>query len=96
MNFFLRLNPPRPTFPGDITDDERTIMTSHIEYWQPYLENGTLLVFGPVMDPKGVFGMAVISVDSEEHARELAVNDPATRIGTVDVIPMKASVKKKA
>jgi len=92
--FFLRLNPPRPDFPDDMTNRERGIMQEHIEYWKPYLNDGTLIVYGPVMDPKGTFGMAVLCVDDEEQARQLASHDPAAAIGSIDVLPMKAVIKQ--
>jgi uncharacterized protein YciI len=93
-HFFARLNPPRATFPADITEEERNIMQRHVAYWTPYLNDGTLIVFGPVMDPKATFGMAVLAVDNEEQARQLVNNDPATALGTVDIFPMKAVTKQ--
>jgi uncharacterized protein YciI len=93
-HFFIRLNPPRSTFPADITEDERNVMQRHIAYWMPYLNDGTLIVFGPVMDPKGTFGIAVLAVDNQEQARLLVNNDPATALGTVDIFPMKAVTKQ--
>ena len=53
-----------------MTADERNIMQQHIAYWSPYLNDGTLIVFGPVMDPKGGFGIAVIAVDNEEPLKQ--------------------------
>ena len=89
-HFIVRLNPPRPTFAADMTDDEKAVMQRHVTYWMPYLNDGTLIVFGPVMDPKATFGMAVLAVDNEEQLDQLVKNDPATALGTVDVFPMKA------
>src|SRR6185436_20754447 len=78
-HFFLRLNGPRPTFPADITDAERAVMGEHTVYWKALTDKGTCIVLGPVMDPKGVFGMAVVEVANEAEARSLVDGDPTTR-----------------
>jgi hypothetical protein len=53
-------------------------------------------VYGPVADPKGVWGLGVIRVKNEEQMRELVERDPAVlaRIGaSYEVLPMlKAAV----
>ncbi len=94
IHFFLKLNPPRPSFTIDMTQDERNIMQQHIAYWAPYLNDGSLIVFGPVMDPKGGFGIAVISVDNEEQLKQLVANDPANAIGSYEMYPMRAVTKQ--
>ncbi|MGZ4036003.1 MAG: YciI family protein, partial [Bacteroidia bacterium] len=66
-HYFLKLNPPRASFMMDMSDEERTIMQKHVAYWKPYVDNGTVIVLGPVFDPKGGFGIAVIAVDEEEQ-----------------------------
>ena len=92
--FFVRLNSPRPTFPMDMSDEERATMQRHAAYWMPYLNDGTLIVFGPVMDPKGVFGVAVLAVENEEQLHQLVNNDPAATLGSVDVFTMRAVIKQ--
>ena len=66
-HFFLKLNPPRTSFTLDMTEAERGIMMKHVAYWKPYVDDGTVIVLGPVADPKGGYGMAVVAVDSEEY-----------------------------
>ncbi len=61
-NYFLKLNPPRPSFATDMSDEERTIMQKHVAYWAPYVNDGTVIVLGPVMDPKGIYGIAVLRI----------------------------------
>lgn len=96
-HFFLRLNSPRPTFPADITDAERAVMGEHGAYWKPLVDKGTCIVLGPVMDPKGVFGMAVVDVASEAEARTLVAGDPTTRakLGSWDVMAMSTAMVRK-
>jgi hypothetical protein len=50
--FFLKLNPPRATFMADMTAEEKGVMQKHVAYWAPYVNDGTVVVLGPVMDPK--------------------------------------------
>lgn len=88
--FFLKLNPPRPSFALDMSPEERNIMLSHVAYWAPYVENQTIVVLGPVMDPAGPFGMAVIAVDNEEELNRLVAADPANGLNRYDVFPMRA------
>jgi hypothetical protein len=59
-----------------MTDDERTIMQEHAAYWKSYMDKGMVHVFGPVLDPKGVYGFGVVSVDDEQQLKEFINNDP--------------------
>jgi uncharacterized protein len=92
-HFFLRLNPPRATFMQDMTIEEKSIMQRHVAYWNPYLEDGTVIVMGPVYDHAGGFGMAVVVVDSEDQVQELIDLDPAKALGQYDIFPMRAVTK---
>jgi hypothetical protein len=51
--FVFRLEAPRPTFALDMTDEEREIMARHAAYWQPLIDSGQMVVFGPVLDGSG-------------------------------------------
>jgi hypothetical protein len=37
------------------------------------------LVFGPVSDPKGVYGLAIIETEDETIAHDIRINDPAIK-----------------
>jgi len=90
-HFYLRLNPPRASFIADMTDEEKLIMQKHGEYWRPYTQDGTVIVLGPVFDPKAGFGMAVLQVDDEKQLEALIAKDPALAIGSYEIYPMRAS-----
>jgi hypothetical protein len=78
MHFFYKLVPPRPTFAQDMCAEEAAMMGRHAMYWKSRIESGLrVFALGPVADPAGVFGMAVIEVESDASAHELARNDPA-------------------
>ena len=86
--FFLKLNPPRASFMLDMTDEEKAIMQKHVAYWAPYVQDGTVMALGPVADPKGGYGIAIVRVDTEEQLKQLMANDPANGLNTYEVHPM--------
>jgi hypothetical protein len=92
-HFFLKLNPPRASFTMDMSEDEQNIMRMHVAYWAPYVNDGTAIVLGPVMDPKGGYGIAVVSVESEDQLNQIIANDPANGLNTYEVYPMRAITK---
>jgi uncharacterized protein len=80
--FVLRLKAPRPDFAQTMTDEEREIMGRHAAHWQPYLQAGRLVVFGPVMTDAGSFGLAVVEAEDEQELRNFAAADPVVTTGT--------------
>jgi uncharacterized protein YciI len=83
--FVLRLQAPRPTFALDMSDEERDIMRRHAAYWQPRIDTGEVVVFGPVLDSGGSWGLGVIDSDDEDELRAFAAGDPAVTTGTATV-----------
>jgi uncharacterized protein len=93
--FVYRLIPPRPAFgPGQMTDEEAAIMGEHAAYWSQLLEDGRAVVFGPVMDPGGNWGLAVVEAETAADVLALRDEDPAVSSGlaTADVLPMAVAV----
>jgi uncharacterized protein YciI len=82
--FVLRLKAPRPNFALDMTDQEREIMGRHAAHWQPYIESGQMVVFGPVLHSTGSFGLAVIEAEDEDELRAFAERDPVVTTGTAE------------
>ena len=91
QHFYVKLVPPRPTFPVDMTGQERATMLQHVEYTRGLFAQGKVLIFGPVLDPAGPFGMAVFEVDDESQVHQLMKDDPSVRGGLnlFTVMPMK-------
>jgi uncharacterized protein YciI len=83
--FVFRLIAPRPTFALDMTDEEREIMGHHAAYWQPYLESGQMVAFGPVLDDTGSWGLAVVEAEDEAELRAFAAGDPVLTTGTARI-----------
>ena len=80
--FVFRLKAPRPTFALDLTEEEREVMGRHAAYWQPLVEAGRMVVFGPVLDSTGSWGLGVVEADDEDEIRSFAAGDPAVTTGT--------------
>jgi uncharacterized protein len=80
--FVFRLIAPRPTFALDMTDEERQIMGRHAAHWQPMIDAGRMVVFGPVLDATGSWGLGVVEADNEAEIRALAAQDPVVTTGT--------------
>ena len=80
--FVFRLTSPRATFALDMSDQEREIMARHALYWRPWIESGQMVIFGPVLDSSGSWGLGVVEADDEEALRAFAANDPVVTTGT--------------
>jgi uncharacterized protein len=80
-HFFLKLIPPRPSFPFDMDDDERSLMAEHAAYLQGHFDAGKVVAYGPVLDAAGPYGMAVLAVADEAEARRLCEDDPTVSAG---------------
>lgn len=99
MSYYLfKLTPPRPTFPQDMTPAEREVMQAHSVYWSALANKGVAIVVGPVADPAGAWGVAVVEVADEAAARALADSDPVTTSGLAfqyDILPMLQALLRK-
>jgi hypothetical protein len=97
--FFMKLVPPRSTFPHDGTDEEMAAMTRHADYWRQKAQAGTAIVVGPVFETEGAWGMAVVEVDDQKGAKVLADADPiiTSDFGfRFDILPMPSIILRPA
>jgi uncharacterized protein YciI len=96
QHYYFELIPPRPTFPQDITSDERDLMEKHATYFQQHFDLGMLLLYGPVMAPRGAFGLGILEVADETEARQFAENDPSVRAGLnrFELYPMRVAASR--
>ena len=81
MYFVYKLVPPRPTFAVDMDEAEAALMGKHAAYWGDQLKQGKVVVFGPVMDPAGVWGLGVLDTEDETEAHGLVLDDPVIDAG---------------
>jgi len=77
VHFLVRLLPPRPSFPEDMTASETDIMQRHVAYWTGLMQKGVVLLFGPVADPQGAWGVGIVRVGDLAEAEGLREGDPA-------------------
>ena len=59
-------------------------MGQHAAHWQRYIDAGQMVVFGPVLDEYGSWGLGVLEVDEEDEddLRAFAASDPVVTSGT--------------
>ena len=57
-------------------------MSRHAAHWQPLVDSGQMVVFGPVLDSTGSWGLGVVEADDEDELRAFAAGDPAVTTGT--------------
>jgi uncharacterized protein len=60
-------------------------MRRHAAHWRPHIESGRMVVFGPVLDETGSFGLGVIEADDEDELRAFAAADPVVTSGTAQI-----------
>jgi uncharacterized protein YciI len=85
--FFFRLTPPRADFAQTMTPAEQQAMAAHQDYWQQLLADGRVVVYGPVADPEGVWGLGVLRAADRAEVLAIGENDPSVTAGvnTFDV-----------
>jgi uncharacterized protein YciI len=66
-----------------MTDEEREIMARHAAHWQPLIDSGQMVVFGPVLDGSGSWGLGVVEAEDEDELRTFAAQDPVVTTRTV-------------
>jgi uncharacterized protein len=97
--FFCRLTPPRPSFALDMSPAEKSTMAAHAAYWQAQADKGAAVIFGPVADPKGVWGLGIVEAETEAQARALIAADPVTsaELGLgYEIYPMMAAIVRRS
>ena len=93
--FLTRLIPPRPDFPRTMSEQEAKAMGEHAAYCRGLLASGQAVVFGPVADPAGVWGLGVVRGADEAAVWALTDADPVIRAGLglrYEVIPMISAI----
>jgi uncharacterized protein YciI len=96
MPFFVYRFTPRPDFQQSMTETEAAIMNSHVAYWQDLADKRTAVVFGPVADPAGGWGVAIVEADSESQVEAIRAADPVVinDLGPVAVLPMPTAITR--
>ena len=79
--FLFRLVPPRADFAQTMTPEEHQAMTEHMEYWRQLLRDGRVVVYGPVADPEGVWGLGVLRAADRAEVLAIGERDPSVTAG---------------
>ena len=72
----------------------RAVMIDRAAYWAPLVEDGTVIVLGPVADPAGAYGLGVVRAADAGANAALLAEDPAIKSGRgfrYDTAPMMAT-----
>lgn len=77
----------------EMSDSEKAIMQQHVVYWGNLLEKGIATAYGPVLDPKGAYGIGVLCVQSDEELQDVIAGDPANGLNKYEYSPMRAVYK---
>jgi uncharacterized protein YndB with AHSA1/START domain/uncharacterized protein YciI len=96
-HYIFRLIPPRPSFDQDMSDHERSIMAAHAQYWSGLMATGRVVVYGPVRDSTGAWGLGVLEAASVDELHGLMGQDPAITSGLAryDVGEMAVAVVRR-
>lgn len=96
--FFCKLHSPRPTFGQDMTPAEAKLMQEHAAYLRGFAEQGRAVVFGPVADPKGFYGIGVWELPDDWDINAICAADPTIKSGLgfwYEINPMPRAVVRK-
>lgn len=91
LHFLCRLLPARADFMQTMTAEERAVMQAHVGYWTGKVATGNALLFGPVADPSGGYGIGIIRVSNLAEIEALRDADPAMQAGIgfrYEIVPM--------
>jgi uncharacterized protein YciI len=95
--FFCKLHAPRPTFATDMTPAEREVMANHVAYLKAFSEKRQAIVYGPVADPAGAFGIAIWELPDEVDIHAICAGDPTIKSGLgfrYEIHPMPRAVAR--
>jgi uncharacterized protein YciI len=77
--YVCRLIPPRASFMQDMDAAEAAVMRAHVAYWTELAGRGVALLFGPVADPAGGWGLGIIEAADAAELATLTAADPVMR-----------------
>jgi uncharacterized protein YciI len=64
-----------------MTTEEQSAMAEHMQYWQRLLHEGRVVVYGPVADPEGVWGLGVLRAADRAEVLAIGERDPSVTAG---------------
>jgi uncharacterized protein YciI len=81
-----------------MTEEEREVMGRPAAHWQPFIDSGHMVVFGPVLDGTGSWGLGVVEAEDEDELRAFAAKDPVviTNTATIEMGKMLAGYVRRS
>lgn len=73
--------PPRDDFLSTLTPTEAALMKEHGAWQSALLEQGVIVAHGPVIDPKGSYGVAIWRVADDQDIATMTAADPIVEAG---------------
>jgi uncharacterized protein YciI len=77
--YVFKLKVPRADFTTTMTPAEQTLMQTHGAYLKSLMDKGQVVVFGPVLDPAGVYGLAVVRLGDGVEPDTIWREDPVIK-----------------
>ena len=74
------------------------MMKRHVVYWTGLLQRGVAIVFGPVADPKGGWGVGIVRTSTEAEVNALRDGDPVMLAKSgfrYEILPMPRAVVRE-
>jgi uncharacterized protein YciI len=57
------------------------MMNDHVAYWMQHLAAGNVVVFGPVGDPEGPWGLGIVRAKDAAALQAFQAGDPVIKSG---------------
>ena len=91
-HFLMMYYPPRKDFTSNQRPEESAAVSRHFKYLKDLHEKQIVLMPGRVEDAR--FGLALLSVENEQQAQEIMVNDPAVtaKVFRAELLPFKLAI----
>jgi uncharacterized protein YciI len=92
--FLLKYEPVRADFTlQNMTEAERPVVMEHGAYLKSLTDQGKLILGGQVFDPKGLWGIVIVTAPDAEAANAMLQADPSVKakIFRGDVIPFRVA-----
>jgi len=78
--FLLRYEPVRADFTlQNMTEAEQPILEQHGAYLKSLTDQGKITLAGQAFDPKGLWGLAIVTAPNAEAANAMLQGDPAIK-----------------
>lgn len=93
--FAYLLKVHRPGLIDDASPEEEQLLSTHFQYLQRALSEGTLVLAGPCED--GAFGIVISRARTRQRAEEFVTNDPEVKgeLMTAELHPFRISLMEQ-